>query len=118
MAGLDLPVRAIREQVASALHLVVQLSRFSDGQRRVTMISEITGMETDIVTMQEIFSFEQQGIGEDGRAYGQFITTGVRPSFIDRLKAHGADVAQLDFDRRVLTAGPEALQRSQGKWRR
>jgi pilus assembly protein CpaF len=89
MAGLDLPVRAIREQVASALHLVVQLSRFSDGQRRVTMISEITGMETDIVTMQDLFHFEQVGVGDDGRILGSLESTGIRPTFADRFAKAG-----------------------------
>jgi len=85
MAGLDLPVRAIREQMASALHLVVQVARFSDGQRRVTLISEITGMEAEIVTMQDLFRFEQTGVGDDGRIRGSLEATGIRPTFSDRL---------------------------------
>jgi pilus assembly protein CpaF len=89
VAGLDLPVRAIREQVASALHLVVQLARFSDGQRRVTLISEITGMEADIVTMQELFHFEQVGVGDDGRILGSLESTGIRPTFADRFAKAG-----------------------------
>jgi len=89
VAGLDLPVRAIREQVASALHLVVQLARFSDGQRRVTLISEITGMEADIVTMQELFRFEQVGVGDDGRILGSLESTGIRPTFADRFAKAG-----------------------------
>jgi pilus assembly protein CpaF len=89
MAGLDLPVRAIREQVASALHLVVQLARFSDGHRRITLISEITGMESDIVTMQDLFRFEQAGVGDDGRILGSLEPTGIRPTFADRFAKSG-----------------------------
>ena len=89
MAGLDLPVRAIREQVASALHLVVQLARFSDGHRRITLISEITGMESDIVTMQDLFRFEQAGVGDNGRILGSLEPTGIRPTFADRFAKSG-----------------------------
>ena len=89
MAGLDLPVRAIREQVASALHLVVQLARFSDGHRRITLISEITGMEADIITMQDLFRFEQVGVGDDGRILGSLEPTGIRPTFADRFAKAG-----------------------------
>ncbi len=101
MAGLDLPVRAIREQVASALHLVVQLARFSDGHRRITLISEITGMESDIVTMQELFRFEQIGVGDDGRILGSLEPTGIRPTFADRLAKAGAslDMGAVSGDR-------------------
>jgi pilus assembly protein CpaF len=83
MAGLDLPVRAIREQVASALHLVVQLARFSDGRRRVICVSEITGMEGDIVTMQDIFVYKQTGIDKAGRVQGSLEPTGIRPTFAE-----------------------------------
>ena len=89
MAGLDLPVRAIREQVASALHLVVHLSRFSDGTRRVTLVSEITGMEADTVTMQDLFRFEQEGIDTDGRILGSLEPTGIVPTFADRFEKAG-----------------------------
>lgn len=95
MAGLDLPIRAIREQVASALHLVVQLARFSDGHRRITLISEITGMESDIVTMQDLFRFEQAGVGEGGRILGSLEPTGIRPTFADRFAKSGVT---LDVD--------------------
>jgi pilus assembly protein CpaF len=95
MAGLDLPIRAIREQVASALHLVVQLARFSDGHRRITLISEITGMESDIVTMQDLFRFEQAGVSEDGRILGSLEPTGIRPTFADRFAKSGVT---LDVD--------------------
>ncbi len=101
MAGLDLPVRAIREQVASAIHLVVQLARFSDGHRRITLISEITGMESDIVTMQDLFCFEQVGVGDDGRILGSLEPTGIRPTFADRLAKAGAslDLGAVSGDR-------------------
>jgi pilus assembly protein CpaF len=89
MAGLDLPVRAIREQMSSALHLVIQLARFSDGQRRVTVVSEITGMESQIITMQDLYRFEQQGVGEDGRILGALEATGIVPTFADRFARSG-----------------------------
>ncbi len=71
MAGLDLPVRAIREQMASAFHLMVHLSRSADGRRRVTLVSEITGMESQVVTMQDLFRFEQTGVDAEGRLFGE-----------------------------------------------
>ena len=89
MAGLDLPIRAIREQIGSALHLVLQLSRFSDGRRRVVNIAEITGMEGDVVTMQDIFRFEQHGVNEDGRVIGSLEATGIRPTFADLFERAG-----------------------------
>jgi pilus assembly protein CpaF len=85
MAGLDLPVRAIREQMAAALHIMVHLSRSADGRRRVTHVSEITGMESQIVTMQDIFRFEQMGLDGDGRLMGILQPTGIMPTFMDRL---------------------------------
>jgi pilus assembly protein CpaF len=89
MAGLDLPVRAIREQMASALHLVIQLARFSDGQRRITLVSEITGMESQIITMQDLYRFGQEGVGEDGRILGSLESTGIVPTFVDRFVKSG-----------------------------
>ncbi len=83
MANLDLPMRAIREQMASALHLILQISRFRDGGRRVTYITEVSGMEGDIVTLQDIFRFEQKGIDEHGRIVGRLQPTGIRPSFVE-----------------------------------
>jgi pilus assembly protein CpaF len=83
MANLDLPMRAIREQMASALHLIIQISRFRDGGRRVTYITEVSGMEGDIVTLQDIFRFEQKGIDEHGRIVGRLQSTGIRPSFVE-----------------------------------
>src|SRR5215469_4594314 len=92
MANLNLPEKAVRRQIASAIQLVVQISRFNDGTRRVTHLSEITGMEEDIVSMQDVFVFEKQGVSQDGRVLGCFTATGIRPKFADRLKASGINV--------------------------
>jgi len=89
MANMNLPERATRQQIASAIHLVVQQSRMSDGSRKVTGISEITGMEGDVITMQEIFTFEKVGVTQDGKVIGRFRATGVRPKCCERLKASG-----------------------------
>ena len=89
MAALDLPIRAIREQMASALHLVIQLTRSSDGRRRVTNIAEITGMESDIVTMQDLFRFEQTGVDDQGRVQGDLVPTGIRPTFAESFERAG-----------------------------
>jgi pilus assembly protein CpaF len=92
MAQVDLPSRAIREQLASAIHVVVHISRYVDGLRRVAKISEITGMEGDVVTMQDIVHFIQQGIGPDGLVRGHYAFTGIRPRFYDRLKPAGVEL--------------------------
>jgi pilus assembly protein CpaF len=89
MAGFDLPVRAIREQIAAALHLVVQLVRYSDGKRRISSISEITGLESGIVTMQELFRFDQTGVGEGGAVVGELVPTGITPSFAEKFRRAG-----------------------------
>ncbi len=89
MAGFDLPVRAIREQVASAIQLVVQVSRLRDGSRRVTHVAEIAGMEGQVVTMQDLFVFEQYGVDEHGKVLGAIRSTGLRPKFADRIEAAG-----------------------------
>src|SRR6187397_1342089 len=89
MANLNLPEKAMRQQIASAIQLVVQQTRMSDGSRKVTSISEITGMEGDIISMQEIFVFEKMGISQDGKVIGRFRATGVRPKCCERLKASG-----------------------------
>ena len=96
MAGTNLPARAMREQICSAMDLIVQLSRLTDGTRRVTSIVEVTGMEGDVITTQEIYQFRRRGIGPDGKVVGQFETTGIRPHFVERLKIAGVDLpAQL-----------------------
>jgi len=89
MAGLDLPIRAIREQIASAIHIVVQIARLPDGSRKVTKVSEIAGMEGQVVTMQDLFHFEQRGIDSDGRVLGEFRGTGLRPRFAEKFEIAG-----------------------------
>jgi pilus assembly protein CpaF len=95
MANLDIPTRAIRSQIASALDIVVQIKRFADGVRRVVSVQEITGMEGDVVTMQEIFRFKQDHIDAEGRVIGRFEATGVRPHFYDTFLANGIDAPEL-----------------------
>jgi pilus assembly protein CpaF len=94
MAGMDLPIRAIREQVASAVDLIIQLSRLSDGTRRITHITEVVGMEGDIVTLQDLFVFDYRaGQDEHGRYRGGLISTGLRPTFLEELAHHGVTVS-------------------------
>ncbi len=92
MAGFDLPIRAIREQIASALHLVIQIARFSDGRRRVSSVAEITGLESGIVTMQELYRFEQTSVNERGEIQGELVPTGITPTFADRFRKAGVDL--------------------------
>jgi pilus assembly protein CpaF len=92
MANLNLPEKAVRRQMASAINVVVQISRFNDGTRRITHLSEITGMEEDIVSMQDVFVYEKQGVSTDGKVVGAFTATGIRPKFAERLKASGINV--------------------------
>jgi pilus assembly protein CpaF len=101
MANLNLPEQAIRKQIASAVTLVVQVSRFHDGTRRVTHISEITGMEDDIVSMQDVFVFDKQGVSSDGRTLGVFTATGIRPKFADKLAASGISFPTNFFEQAV-----------------
>ncbi len=98
MANLNLPEKAVRRQIASAIAIVVQVSRFNDGTRRVTHLSEITGMEEDVVSMQDIFVFERHGVSADGRVLGAFTATGIRPKFADKLKASGISVPASFFE--------------------
>jgi pilus assembly protein CpaF len=94
MAGLDLPVRAIREQVASAIDLIVQVGRLRDGSRRITHITEVQGMEGQVVTLQDVFTFDYTaGLDADGRFLGQQVATGVRPRFVERLEQLGVTLA-------------------------
>ncbi|MBR2980326.1 MAG: Flp pilus assembly complex ATPase component TadA [Myxococcaceae bacterium] len=92
MAGMDLPLKAIREQIASAVHMMFQQTRFGDGSRRLTYISELTGMEVDVVTMQEIFMFKQEGFDENNKVRGRFVATGFVPKFYDELQRRGVPV--------------------------
>ena len=97
MSGMDLPITAIREQVASAVDVVVQQTRFSDGSRRVVNISEITGVEGGIVQMQDIFRFDQKGFNEKGKVYGEYVATGAVPEFYEDLRSRGLAVDMTIF---------------------
>ena len=99
-AGLDLPIRAIREQMSSALHLMLQVTRFSDGRRRVVTVSEITGMESDTITMQDVFKFRETGVDSNGRVQGQLEPTGIRPTFAELFERAG-----IMFDWGAMTVG-------------
>jgi len=105
MTNLNLPERAVRQQVASALNLVIQVSRMADGTRKVTSISEITGMEQDVITMQEIFSFQKTGIGPDGRVTGVFRASGVRPKCSEALAIVGCHLSMEMFEHRQQVGG-------------
>jgi pilus assembly protein CpaF len=104
MANLELPVRAIREQIASAINLVIQLTRLPDGTRRVTHVTEIVGMEQDVITMHDIFTFEQHGIDANGRVIGEVIPTGIRPLFADKLERNGMPLSPDLFLQRRFSA--------------
>ena len=89
MANLNLPEKAIRQQIAAAVHIIIQISRMSDGTRRITHFTEISGMDEDVVSMQDIFMFEKRGIAPGGRVLGKFYATGIRPKFAEKLKVSG-----------------------------
>src|SRR5208282_5037681 len=89
MSNLNLPEKTVRQQIGGAIGTVVQISRLSDGTRKVMSVSEITGMEENVVSMQEIFSFNKKGIGADGRVVGMFQPSHIRPKFLDRLRVAG-----------------------------
>jgi pilus assembly protein CpaF len=92
MAGLRLPDKAMRQQISSAIHAVIQVSRMTDGKRKLISVSEIVGMEGEIITMQEIYTFRRTGVDRDGKVLGQFRPTGVRPRFCERLAIHGYEL--------------------------
>jgi pilus assembly protein CpaF len=99
MANLNIPDRAVRQQIASAINVIVQIARLSDGTRKVTSVSEITGMEGDMVSMQEIFRFERRGVDpNNGKVRGAFRATGIRPHFTDRLAAAGQRLPYMLFE--------------------
>ena len=104
MANLNIPDRAIRQQVASAIEVVVQIARLSDGTRKVTAISEITGMERDVITMQDIFVFEKLGVDEDGRVRGRFRATGIRPKCSERFTTSGIQLPAQMFEHMKVVA--------------
>lgn len=97
MSGVELPERAVKEQLASALNLVLQLVRFSDGTRKVVKLSEITGMEGNTIVMHDVMVFQQQGIDREGKVVGEFVTTGVRPLFAERFRLFGIELPQAMF---------------------
>jgi pilus assembly protein CpaF len=97
MANANMGIRSVRQQIAAAVNVFVQISRFSDGSRRVTHVTEVVGMEQDIITLQDIFLFEKTGISESGKVLGRFRATGIRPKFYERLKASGITLPQQMF---------------------
>jgi pilus assembly protein CpaF len=100
MTGLDLPQRAVRNQLASAIHVVIQLARLSDGKRRLTSLQEIIGMEGDVITMQEIFTLERHGIDSEGNVLAESVPTGIRPHFAEKLRVSGVELPSDLFERR------------------
>ena len=93
MSGIDMPPRSARAQIASAINVVIQIGRLSDGRRRLLSLSELTGMEGDVVTMQEIFRFRQTGVNAEGQVQGKFEATGIRPKFIEQVMSHGVTLS-------------------------
>jgi pilus assembly protein CpaF len=102
MAGFNLSPKASREQITSAITAIIHISRMSDGKRKLTNIQELTGMEGDIITSQDIFIFEQTGVATDGTVQGHFKATGIRPKFAHRLRVHGIELADELFDPTLL----------------
>ncbi|MDD4872143.1 MAG: ATPase, T2SS/T4P/T4SS family, partial [Kiritimatiellae bacterium] len=98
MSGMELPVRAIREQVASAIDVIVHESRFSDGTRKITKMTEVVGLEGEQITMQDIFEFKQTGVSSDGKVIGHFHPTGAVPTFIEEIGARGLSIDRTIFD--------------------
>ncbi|MGH7552816.1 MAG: CpaF family protein, partial [Longimicrobiales bacterium] len=110
MANLSLPEKAVRAQIASAIQVVIQVARLSDGTRKIISVSEIVGMEGDVITMQEIFLFDRRGMAEDGSVLGSFRPTGIRPRFADRLERYGVNLTA------VMFAQPGALKERDLPW--
>jgi pilus assembly protein CpaF len=102
MAGMELPIKAMRQQIASAVDVIIQANRLQGGPRKVTSITEVMNMEQDMIIMQDIFRYKQAGIDQNGRAFGQFEATGVRPSFVNRLEQAGIKLPSNLFQERVL----------------
>jgi len=98
MAGLNLSTKALRNYISSALDVIIQLTRLSDGTRKMTSVQEITGMEGDVITLQEIFTYEQKGLDQQGNLKGRFRATGVRPKFMERFAARGVTIRPDLFD--------------------
>ncbi len=102
MAGFELPLKAMRTQIASAVNLLIQANRLQGGVRRITHITEVVGLEQDTIITQDIFRFEQDGVDENGRAYGRFVATGIRPTFMARLEARGIKLPPTIFRQRTM----------------
>jgi pilus assembly protein CpaF len=102
MAGMELPIKAMRQQISSAVDVIIQANRLQGGPRKVTCITEVMNMEQDMIIMQDIFRYKPLGIDQNGRCYGQFEATGVRPSFVNRLEAAGIKLPSNLFQERVL----------------
>jgi pilus assembly protein CpaF len=102
MAGTELPVKAMRQQISSAVDLIIQINRLQGGPRKMVSITEVMNMEQDVIIMQEIFRFRQLGVDQNGRAFGQFEATGVRPTFVGRLEQKGVKLPSNMFTERVL----------------
>ena len=98
LSGMNLPAKVTRQQISAALTAIVQVARLTDGRRKVISIQEITGMEGDIITMQELYSFRQTGVSADGKVQGHFAATGLRPKFGERLKNFGIVLPDHLFD--------------------
>jgi pilus assembly protein CpaF len=99
MTNMNLPEKSVRQQIASAISIIVQATRMSDGTRKITSLAEITGMEENVISMQEIFSFQKKGIGQDGRVIGSFVPTRIRPRFMERLRVSGIILPPSLFER-------------------
>jgi pilus assembly protein CpaF len=105
MANLNLPEKGVRQQIASAIDVVVHVSRLSDGRRKIVSIAEIVGMEGDVITMQELFTFEREGVSPEGKVVGVFKATGIRPKCAERLMEHGIDLSETLFANLDLASG-------------
>src|SRR5205823_7818449 len=102
MAGMELPMKAMRQQISSAVDLIIQATRLQGGPRKLTSVTEVMNMEQDVIIMQDVFRYKQLGIDQNGRAYGQFEATGVRPTFVGRLDAAGIKLPSNLLQERVL----------------
>jgi len=102
MAGMELPIKAMRQQISSAVDLMIQANRLQGGPRKVTSLTEVMNMEQDVIIMQDVFRYRQLGIDQNGRAFGQFEATGVRPTFVGRLEAAGIKLPTNLFQERIL----------------
>jgi pilus assembly protein CpaF len=104
MSNLNIPEKAVRQQVASAINLIVQVTRLSDGTRRITGVTEVTGMEGDVITMQDLFLFERTGVRPDGRVMGRFRAAGIRPKCSERLSSSGVHLPADMFEHMKIVA--------------